>query len=227
MPTFQYRASRYDLLTPAIEVCTGAPLRQAYTDMLERLSMADSVPGQDAPRALASAIASQNDLTQLRSELAARMERYTRVLDRLATPYSVDSQRRPSPSQYVSGTLTPATGLISTVRDLAKFDLALRRGILLRPETTAAAWKPQSGRDEKPLPHGLGWFVQTYRGEPVVWQFGLGENASSSLIVTLPARSLTFVLLANSSGLAKAFPLASGDLTVSPFGRVFLGFFVR
>ena len=65
-----------------------------------------------------------------------------------------------------------------------------------------------------PLPHGLGWFVQTYRGEPVVWQFGMGANASSSLVMTLPARGITLVLVANSDGLAKPATLAAGDITV-------------
>jgi hypothetical protein len=77
------------------------------------------------------------------------------------------------------------------------------------------------------MPHGLGWFVQSYAGEPVVWQFGVGENASSALIVTLPRRGLTLVLLANSDGLARPFALSAGDLTISPFGRLFLGIFVR
>jgi len=55
----------------------------------------------------------------------------------------------------------------------------------------------------------------------------MGDNASSSMIVTAPARGLTLVLLANSNGLVKPFGLSAGDLTVSPFARVFLGLFVR
>src|SRR5438132_10673282 len=47
----------------------------------------------------------------------------------------------------------------------------------------------------------------------VVWQFGEDDNASSSLVVVLPARSLTLVLLANSDGLSKSFGLATGDVT--------------
>jgi hypothetical protein len=35
------------------------------------------------------------------------------------------------------------------------------------------------------------------------------------------------ILLANSDGLVKPFALATGDLTVSPFGRLFLGFAAR
>jgi hypothetical protein len=77
------------------------------------------------------------------------------------------------------------------------------------------------------LPHGMGWFVQNYNGEKVVWQFGQGDNASSSLVVVVPARSLTLVLLANSDGLSKSLGLADGDLTRSPFGKLFLELFVR
>ena len=43
---------------------------------------------------------------------------------------------------------------------------------LLLPETLAAAWTPAAGRNGVPSPMGLGWFVQTYRGERVVWHFG-------------------------------------------------------
>ena len=38
---------------------------------------------------------------------------------------------------------------------------------------------------------------------------------------------LTLILLANSSGLARPFSLEAGDVTVSPFARLFLGIFVR
>jgi CubicO group peptidase (beta-lactamase class C family) len=223
-PSFLLRPTRYDLLTAPLESCSGKPLRETYADLLDRLAMVDSLPGMDAVRALSPA---QSKTDSLPSEAAARLERYTSLLDRLATPYAVDAQRRATASRYTAATLSPSAGLISTVRDLAKFDLALRRGVLLRPDTLSASWKAQVGRDEKPLPYGLGWFVQSYRGEPVLWQFGVSDNASSSLMVTLPSRGLTLILLANSSGLVKNFPVAAGDLTASPFGRVILGFFVR
>ena len=73
------------------------------------------------------------------------------------------------------------------------------------------------------LPHGLGWFVQSYRGEPVVWQVGMSAPGSSSLVLTLPSRNVTLVLLANSDALAQPRSLLNGDVTVSPFARMFLG----
>ena len=85
-----------------------------------------------------------------------------------------------------AATLTPSNGLVTTVRDLAKFDIALRDGILVESETLAEAWSTPVGSSGAPLPHGIGWFVQYYNGEKVVWQFGEGDNASSSLMITLP-----------------------------------------
>jgi hypothetical protein len=43
----------------------------------------------------------------------------------------------------------------------------------------------------------------------------------------MPGPGLTLILLANSNGLVKPFPLAAGDVTASPFRKVFLGLFMR
>ena len=115
---------------------------------------------------------------------------------------------------------------MTTVRDLANFDLALKQGILLDRATLEQAWSAPS-RNGEPLPHGIGWFVQTYNGEKVVWQFGMAEDASSSLMIMLPARGLTLILMANSDGLVKLYSPANGDVTLSPFARLFLNVFVR
>ena len=69
--------------------------------------------------------------------------------------------------------------------------------------------------------------MQNYNGEPIVWQFGLGDNASSSMTVMLPRRALTLILLANSDGLVNPLPLAAGDVLVSPFAKLFVGLFTR
>ena len=75
---------------------------------------------------------------------------------------------------------------------------------------------------QAPLPHGLGWFVQVVGGEPIVWQYG-ASPVSSSFMMSLPNRRLTMILLANSNGLVEPFVLTPGDVTASPFARVFLG----
>ncbi|HEY7288463.1 MAG TPA: serine hydrolase domain-containing protein [Vicinamibacterales bacterium] len=214
---YSYRPARLDSLAPAIAHCTGLSLRESMADLLERLIMYDSIPGADT----LSVIPPTDGMTP------ARLERYTSIFDNLAKPYSVDARGRPSASEYVALTLTPASGLISTVRDLARFDDAIRKGLILKPETLAAAWTPPVDRDGLRLPHGLGWFVQNYNGERIVWQFGVSDNASSSLYITVPGRGTTLILLANGQGLARPFPLDAGDVLVSPFGRLFLSIFVR
>ena len=118
-----------------------------------------------------------------------------------------------------------AGGLVSTVRDLARLDAALdppRPDALLADETLAAAWTPAAERGGVASPMGLGWFVQSYKGERIVWHFGYVLNGYSSLIVKVPARSLTFILLANGDGLSAPFQLQSGDVTRSLFATLFL-----
>jgi CubicO group peptidase (beta-lactamase class C family) len=215
---FNYRPERLEPLMLAIRACSGDSYRERVALLLEQSAMADSVPGPDATDLQPPAEGIPTP------ETAAR---YKKTLGNLATPYAVNSQRRASQSEYSVGTLTPAAGLISTVLDFAKFDLALRGGYILKPETLAEAWRPPVDRQGHPLPHGLGWFVQTYNGKPIVWQFGVDENASSSMVVTVPSRGMTLILVANSDGLVKPFALSSGDVTVSPFARVFLGIFAR
>jgi CubicO group peptidase (beta-lactamase class C family) len=216
--SFSYQPQRLDALKTVVEDCNSiGSFRGAMAkSLLERFAMNDSVPGPDA--AGLPPTAAGIDQTAL--------DRYKSVLGRLATPYAVDPAGHPTKSQYTVTGLTAGTGLISTVRDYARFDVALKMGTVIGLDTLNMAWTPTVSPNGRQLPYGLGWFVQSYNGEKVVWQFGEIGNASSSLVVILPARSLTLVLLANSDGLSKSFGLANGDVTTSPFGKLFLGLFV-
>ena len=216
---FEYRAERVNPLARAVEACRGESFRATVAKLLDRLAMVDSVPGADVAQ-----LATPDPAFP-----TANTSRYRSVLERLAVPYIVDKAGRAAPTQYTQaqGTLQASGGLVSTASDLARFDLAIKRGVLLLPDTLAAAWRAPLGRDGQPLPHGSGWFVQSYNGNRIVWQYGVGENGSSSLVVTIIPRGLTMILLANSDGLVRPFALSAGDLTVSPFGRVFLGIFAR
>jgi CubicO group peptidase (beta-lactamase class C family) len=97
--------------------------------------------------------------------------------------------------------------------------------LLLLDETREHAWTPTVGRRGTPVPMGLGWFVQTHRNDRVVWHFGQVPNAYSSLIIKLPAKKTTFILLANSDGLSAAYQLQNGDVTRSLFATIFLRLF--
>ena len=205
--TFKYRPERLESLRDAIRQCTGDWYRETLADLFDRLAMKDSVPGPDA-------VTEGSD--------AATSARYSAVLARMTTSYVVSEPGQANPSQHPAANLTTASGVVSTVRDLAEFDVALKQGLLLTPETLALAWSTPAVPSVQDLPHGLGWFVQSYNGQPVVWQFGVSK-ASSSFWITLPSRRLTMILLANSDGLVKPFVLTRGDVLASPFARVFLG----
>jgi hypothetical protein len=99
--------------------------------------------------------------------------------------------------------------------------LALRDNLLLTPQTRLGAWTNVTVGGV-PLPTGLGWFVQGYNGQMLVWHFGLVKDAWSSLILKVPNRDLTFILLANSDGLSAPFALENGDVTSSAFAKLFL-----
>ena len=217
-PTFLLRLERLAPLWPIVRVCAVDSYRETFATLLHRLAMFDSVPGPNMVSITppAEGVPHPTDV-----------ERYAAILERRATPYFVEDRRALQSSYPESASvLTPSTGLVTTVRDLAKFDLALKQNILLERGTLDHAWSAPSANGV-PLPHGIGWFVQQYNGEKVVWQFGMAENASSSLMIMLPARGLTLILMANSDGLVKLYSPANGDVTLSPFARLFLNLFVR
>ncbi|MBK5297365.1 MAG: beta-lactamase family protein [Vicinamibacteria bacterium] len=211
--TFSYRPERLESLRGAVRECTGDSYRETLANLLDRLAMRDSVPGPDAVTLVPPAEGIPDEATSAR---------YSAVLARLTTSYLVIEPGQASPFQHSATTVTTASGVVSTVRDLAQFDLALKQGLLLTPDTLALAWSTPAVPAVQGLPHGLGWFVQTYNGQVVVWQFGVSES-SSSFLITLPSRRLTMILLANSDGLVKPFVLTPGDVLASPFARVFLG----
>jgi CubicO group peptidase (beta-lactamase class C family) len=215
---FVYSPERYAQLTPLMEWCAPQPYRKSVAHrILDRLAMKDSVPGTDLvdpDLALPEGLFEQDDL-----------DRYRRVLAKLAVPYKVDGKGRAERNDLPGVPIDAAGGLVSTVRDLARLDAALdplEPGALLLPETLAAAWTNSPDRGGVSSPMGLGWFVQSYRGERIVWHFGYVQNGYSSLIIKVPARGLTFILLANGDGLSAPFQLQSGDLTRSLFATLFL-----
>jgi len=215
--TFSYRIDRLAPVAAAVAPCTDSTFRWSIGNALEYLVMVDSVPGSDIV-----------ELTPPAEKFTATaLERYASSLKRLATPYSIDSRRRATRSSYSATTITPGSGLISSVRDLEEFDLGIKKGLVLSPDWQTLAWTPPNDASGQPLPHAYGWFVQSSNGERIVWQFGVSENASSSMVIMLPHRGLTLILLANSHGLVRPFPLAEGDVTVSPFARLFLSIFTR
>ena len=211
---FRYDGDRYSALTAVVEACWGAPYRLVLArEILDRLGMQDSVPGHDLENA-EPGVAGLFDPRAL--------DRYLRTLSRIAQPYVTDSKGRAAKSSFPPRAINASAGLVSTARDLAIYDRGLSEHLLLRAETQEQAWTPARTTAGQPIPYGLGWFVQSIDGERVVWHYGLWGRAFSSLLLKVPSRRVTLILVANSDGLSAAFPLAAGDVRVSPFAATFL-----
>jgi len=216
---YRYNGSRYAALAAVVDACSGKPFRVALADsILEPLAMRDSVPGQDLESPGASAAALFD---------VARLERYRAVLARIAVPYLLDSRNRMAPTAYPPKDINAAAGLVSTVRDLARFDAAIDDNVLLRADTLALTWTPvRSSSSGAILPHALGWFTQEVDRRRIIWHYGYWPQFSA-LYVKVPDQRLTLILLANSGGLSSYFPIGDGDVTASPFANAFLRIVVQ
>lgn len=147
----------------------------------------------------------------------------TAFSNNVAKPYEIDG-----------GTVVPgayptqfscAAGLMGSANDLAQYSMAMDRDAFLQAATKNQAWTNFTLNNGGTAPYGLGWFVQNIGGAKIVWHYGLW-TANSSLIIKVPERGLTFVLLANTDRLSRDWNLAAGDVTVSPFAREFVNAFV-
>jgi CubicO group peptidase (beta-lactamase class C family) len=142
----------------------------------------------------------------------------------LAKGYQPDSQGKFEFVEYPA-IFNCAGGMISSANDVAKYSIALDQGMFLKPASLARAFTPTKSTDGTDLPYGLGWFVTDQSGVKIVWHYGFW-TANSALIIKVPERRLTFVLLASSDRLSKTFRLGTGQLMNSPFARAFVDGFV-
>ena len=89
-------------------------------------------------------------------------------------------------------------GVFSTLKDLAAWDAALRRGALLRPASLEQMWTPatlSNGQQAKVLDdtYGLGWHLLNIRGHRAVAHSG----ASGTYLLRFLDQPLTIIVLTN------------------------------
>ncbi len=221
---YNYDPARYTALTPVVEDCTKKPFRVALADeILQRLAMTSSVPGLDLGQPGGQAARDLFDV--------ARQDHYRSLLTQLAKPYRIDRNGNPVLSEYPPYGLDASSGMVSTVRDLATFESELDDNengdnVPIGYSTLNKMWTPFLLDSGAVAPTGQGWFVQNASGVRLVWTFGHITDAASALIVKMPSKRLTLVLLANSGGLANTYQLEKGDVTTSPFVKIFLRLFI-
>ena len=123
------------------------------------------------------------------------------------------------------GGVNASGGIVSTIVDLAKFDVALDRNELISEASRNLMFTPTLSNDKKVLPYGLGWFVQEIKKTKIVWHYGDFPPAASSLYLKVPGHDLTFLLLANTSQLSGSYGLHEGNVMRSPYATLFLKHF--
>ncbi len=197
---YRYNGFLYGQLYRVVEAVTERPFRDLLReDFFAPLGMTRTLPEQ----------ADSSDMT---------------VLAALAKPYKVDGGRLVESAYPTPYSVNAGAGIVSTVVDLARFDIALTAGALLADSTLMQATTPaRSTSTGGALPYGMGWFVQEVSGEPVVWHYGWQPGSFSGLWVRLPERGVTLILLANGDGLSAPFNLGKGDVRRSAFAEVFMG----
>jgi CubicO group peptidase (beta-lactamase class C family) len=151
-------------------------------------------------------------------------QRFDTVAKTLAQPYALDKEFKPTKITYPQGFGT-AAGLISTVLDMAKYDVAIDQNKFLTKETQQLAFTPTRSTKGEELPYGLGWFTTNYKGTKLLWHYGYWTG-NSSFILKVPERNMTFIIMANSDNLSRPTDLGSGNALSSPVGMAFLKTFI-
>lgn len=151
-------------------------------------------------------------------------QRFDSVVKTLAQPYALDREFKTTKISYPQGFSTSA-GLMSTVLDMAKYDIAIDQNKFLTKETQQLAFTPAVSTKGGELPYGLGWFTQNYKGTKLLWHYGYWTG-NSSFILKVPERNLTFIIMANSDNLSRPTDLGSGDALSSAVSMAFLKTFI-
>ncbi len=93
----------------------------------------------------------------------------------------------------------PGGGLISSVDDMARFEIAILANRLLKPATREQMWTPQKAADGSENGYALGWGRAKKFGLSLVSHSGSQQGTSTSIIL-IPERRAGIVVLANMDG---------------------------
>jgi CubicO group peptidase (beta-lactamase class C family) len=200
---YKYNGDRYALLSNVIQSATGRTFNQLATErIMQPLGLQNT-----ASRDMRLAASDGFDTIKLKQNTAQG--------------YSSNGIQT---VDYPKGFST-AAGLISNIDDMLKYATAFDGNLLLTDDLKEKVFSPMISNDGKALPYGLGWFIQQREGITLTWHYGYWVGMSS-LIIRVPEKKLSFVLMANSDMLSAPYPLGNGDIWVSPYAKEFLKSFV-
>lgn len=195
--TFVYNGARFNRLAGLFDKVSGTSSPQSYVvqsrrRILEPLGMADTMTGYQKENPLAP-----------RAVKRYEAQPSTSGWKYVERPYDWDAAY-------------PASGLISTIDDLAKYAAALDRNVLIDQAGYDRLTTPRNGHA-----YGYGWFTQASPAGRLHWVYGYGQ-AESALFLRVPDKKLTFIFLANADTPSALAHLDYADVLRQPFGLAFL-----
>ena len=200
---YKYNGDRYALLSNVIQSATGKTFHQLATERIMH------------PLGLQNTVPSDMKLAALDGFDTIRIKQH------VAQGYASNGTQTVDYPKLFS----TAAGMISSLDDMLKYAAAFDGSQLLTDDQKQKVFSPMIANDGKTLPYGLGWFIQHREGIELDWHYGYWTGMSS-LIIRVPSKKMTFVLMANSDMLSAPYPLGSGDIWVSPYAKEFLKSFV-
>ena len=99
-------------------------------------------------------------------------------------------------------------GIVSTVKDLAKWDAALSSSFLFSDNTKTEMWSPITLNDGSQYSHGLGWFIDKVNGHRHISHAG-GSPGTATIYARYPDDGLSVIVLTN-GGAVNQFALDNG-----------------
>lgn len=149
------------------------------------------------------------------------------LFSRIVTPYRYykDKGFVVDSGAYAGTESYPSSGILTSIDDLVAYTVALDKNSLITAESYLEMTEPFKTDDGRELACALGWFSEKYGDYSLHWAYGFGDSYSS-LLVRVPEKELSFILLCNCTLPSEAVRLGYGNLLQSPFGVSFMKHFV-
>jgi CubicO group peptidase (beta-lactamase class C family) len=133
---------------------------------------------------------------------------------KLVSPYIFDEETK---TGFIDYGYSTAAGIVSNLDDLVKFSTALEANLLLSEASKNTMFSPL----EPNLPYAFGIFKQQFQNTEMLWSYGQ-YDCYASLLLKVPAKDITLIILANNNLMSDAARLINGDITSSLFALSFL-----
>ncbi len=207
---FRYSGARFGYLDRIIEHATGKSFGELFIErIILPLQLENTAPS----------------VWQDTTKYPEVLENFQHAWGNLAKPYRLKNDYTLAESRYIMGFVT-AGGLVTTLQDMAKYNIAMDTGFFFNDEIREEIYSPAISTSNKILPYGLGWFVQEINNLRMVWHYGWHPDAASSLILKVPELDIMFMVFANTDMLSKPFSLHHGDVSNSPAALIFMKHFL-